>query len=418
MRTSWPALASVVVVGAAAAQSTALVDAVTGAPAVGVELALPFAYVLLSPLSRVLDALSLFSIPQHIAAALTSLVAAVAWTWWSGRAEGPPRQLALRGGRAAALALLGLAATIVAAAGAPRPMAALRAAAPDEVRVDFHSHTTESHDTRESFDFEANREWHAASGFDVAYVADHIVREGTKLADPPAGVARAGDGTVLLTAREARHLGMDIIILGFAADDSALVNERRWLQPGRLVNGRMPLSIAAIPGPLADLEPEALDQPPWVVGIEVSDGAPRGLAQLDRERDELVALADRLGIVLVSGSNLHGWGRTAAAWTLVSVPGWRELAPAALGARIEEALRLGADAPVRVVERWRPRPGSALGVAVTVPWTVGGTVAGLTWPERLAWLGWIWGLALLPALLRRRAAPPMPVPSAELLGAR
>src|SRR5687767_10349140 len=112
MKRAGAALASIAVLGAAAAPWAPLVDAVTGSPAEGVELTLPLAYVVLSPLNRLLDTLSLFSTPQLVTTLLTCLAIALGWALWSGRgvagagAAGSLRRLARRGGLACALTLL------------------------------------------------------------------------------------------------------------------------------------------------------------------------------------------------------------------------------------------------------------------------------------------------------------------------
>ena len=392
-----PSLISAGVLASSAVPQPSLVHALTNERAVGVHLSLPPAYMLFSPLSRFLDTLSLLSTAQHLVVVLTCLGVVAGWA--AVARPGPLLRRARRAAVASCAALLLLLAAYTASAALPRPMAALEAEDADVVRVDFHSHTSQSHDARDSFDEERNRAWHRAGGFDLAYVADHVsVTEAVGDPDPAGNPGRAGEGTSLLVAKEARYHGMYTVVLGLSEADRALIDSRRWLLPGALRAGRTPVSIAAMPGPLEDLTAAARDQEPHFVAVEVSNGAPRAFAQLDRERAALIARADALGLRLVSGSNLHGWGLTVPAWTLVTVPGWRDLPPDSVGVRVEAALSSTDPAATRVVERWRPRATDAVSLALTAPWALAQTLGALTVPERLAWVGWIWMLAGLAEL--------------------
>ena len=71
------------------------------------------------------------------------------------------------------------------------------------------------------------------------------------------------------------------------------------------------------------------------MAVEANDASPRGLRQSKRDRAQILALADSLDLALVAGSNNHGWGRTAAAWTLIRIPGWQRMSPASLETAIE-----------------------------------------------------------------------------------
>src|SRR6185437_12577927 len=55
----------------------------------------------------------------------------------------------------------------------PRPMAQLIVTRSDAITVDFHSHTQYSHDGRPGWSAADVRDWHAAAGYDAAYVTDH-----------------------------------------------------------------------------------------------------------------------------------------------------------------------------------------------------------------------------------------------------
>src|SRR5690606_27206171 len=109
-----------------------------------------------------------------------------------------------------------------------------------------------------------------------------------------------------------------------------------------------------------------------VEAIELLDGDPRGLAQSDREWAHIMRLADSLDVALVSASNLHGWGSTAASWNLMRIPGWRTMSPEEVGARIEWMIRHERRGAVEVVTYRRPSPAgggrlAAVGSSVALP---------------------------------------------------
>ena len=366
------------------------------------RLVLPAAYVALAPLCDVYDALSLLTARQHLAvfAWLAALIAGrrIARYVAARRTSG----VKVERGAAVEARALGLAtAAVVAfyACGAlvARPMAALRLADRDELALDVHSHTAASHDGRRGFDAEENRRWHAAAGFDAAYITDHREYAGAE-AGARGNPAHAGDGTVLLPGIETRDGGEHVNVLGVVARDSVDVRGDLDLAALRRASARErgspPLTLLTAPVRRLGALPASLP----IDAVEAIDGAPRGLAFTRVRLPALVDLARRRGARLVAGSDLHGWGRTAAAWTVVRVPGWRALTPAALDVAVRGALR-DPDA-VRVVARTSPPP--PLGAAwIVAPAAVGWhMLAAATAAERGAWLLWAWIPWL--AIARRR----------------
>ncbi|MEP6905416.1 MAG: hypothetical protein ABI875_04990, partial [Gemmatimonadales bacterium] len=235
--------------------------------------------------------------------------------------------------------------------------------------------------------------WHRSAGFDVAYISDHNSFTGAEVARRT-NPARAGDGTVLLSAFEGRYLlTFEIFLSLTSADSVALMDWRRWISDGNLRSGRVPASVVALPSPLQDVQASGRDGPPHISAIEIVDGSPRGFGQRDREGSVIVRRADSLGLALVVGSNNHGWGWVAPGWALVSVPGWRSLSSDSVAGAIERTIRVSPRASVRVVERRRPTA-TGFGLAFTVPVLIVQTVRALTLPERLVWLAWIWAIAL------------------------
>ena len=365
----------------------AVKDASTGAALQGVSLDLPTAYVLTSPLSRTLDALTLLSNQQSIATFVTVAVIAIlclafsqkskTWKWWTARV---------------ALLVAIMAAVEGAVAFLPRPMARLHVADPNVVVVDFHSHTGASHDVRKSFGVEDNRDWHASAGFNAAWITDHVKFDAA-VAARSKNPERAGDGVSLLTGVEGRyHKIMSTIMLGLDERDTALLNKRGNLLEGSPSRGSGPYTIVALPNRNLDsVTLASLDSVPHFAAIDLIDAAPRGLGQFDREELRIRNLAAQLQLKLVAASNNHGFGRAAAAWNLIGIPGWQNLAPEQLATLIEERIRQRSPG---IVMRTRPRTHDA-SLPFTLPVIAYQTLGSLTFPERISWLVWIWGLSFL-----------------------
>jgi hypothetical protein len=380
-----------------------VVSVVTGAPVAGVGLRYPPAYVMLAPWCDVMDALTGLSLRQHVVVLCLLFAAFVLWRLFRLlRPVAPGR----RGFLLTAMIEVGwVVAFLVALVGfyaagvlVPRPMARLHVDDPDVVVVDFHSHTAMSHDGRKSFTARRNRAWHRRAGFDVAYITDHdSIRAALEAnrRNPP----RAGDGTLLFPGREVVYRGMHVVVLG--------TYDPRTRASGDDSCGSWPIVIGTIPGNL-DRVPAAQCPGPehggGVAAIEILDAAPKGLDQSDRDRGRILHIADSLDLAVVGDSDNHGWGSTAAGWSLVRIPGWRSMTPDSLNAAIKGTIRSRGRQAVQVVALRRPRePG--LWAAVLPMVMPPRLVSGLTRLQRLVWLVWIgaavWGWS---AWLRRRKA--------------
>jgi hypothetical protein len=348
-----------------------------------------------------MDVLGCLGFTEQVAVAVTIVLLFAAWRFGTRRGAGKS-QTWLRTELIVWALFAGVAAAYVGVALlVGRPMALLEVQDPDTAVADFHSHTSRSHDGRHGFTAERNRAWHAAAGFDVAYITDHHVWG--RYRNP----RTAGDGTVLLSGAELRLAHAHILVLGDADRYADLVDTRpRRLLPERFVCVEStPPPVVIIPLPvvperIAPLVRAACDT---VLGIELHDSEPWGIDQLRAEHDDLRAVADRYGFVMVSGTNIHGWGRVATAWTLLRIPGWRGMAPPELGAAIERVLRSHGPGEVRVVERAVADPGSSFArLALTLPTATLFLFRTLQAPERLAWLAWAWGGGWLALALRYR----------------
>ena len=369
----------------------------------------PFSYQIIAPLSDLLDILTFLTPAQYwgilwmIAA---GFVAYATVTWSSDRSRATRRHV-LRNGLRFVVALVGLGELILVAR---RPMASLVLQDPDLLAVDFHSHTSASHDGRAGFDAEQSRAWHSSAGFDAAYVTDHRTIEGAVSGDR--GNPRfAGAGTVLLPGVELRDGDEHPILIGVDPLRTRITSAN-W-QPTVVEpdHGKTPpVLLLSLPGDILRIPFEMTNGLVKVVGIEMSDGSPRGIAQGSRDHDAILELARKTRLATVSASDNHGWGRAAAAWSVMRIPGWREMTPSELDVAIRRTLIDEGPRAVQIVaRRTAPVPDTIAGASLS------GFAVGLlmlrtmTIADRISWIAWTCAVC---ALLTLR------VPQRKRFGAR
>ena len=409
----WLALAAVVLLALSAAWTIDPIrDAATNGAVPEVTLDRSGGYLLIAPISAILDTITLLTVRQHVALVLTVALVWGAW-WWFTRRE---RDLAVSSKRRAVLvasragvALATIVGVYVVALLVPRPMAALQKDNLAILTVDFHAHTKYSHDGRWNWEAEDVRRWHRKSGFDVAYISDHRSFDGARegWANNP---TQSGTETILLPAIEAVWKGEHVNVLD--ADrmyrgilDAALRDvDTEALTLASMVPGNEPVLIETIPGDLSKVSPAKGRGTPGVRAIEVVDGAPRGLAQTRQQRARILDIADSANIALVAGSDHHGWGHTASAWTLLVLPGWRAVPPEEVSKAISATLRTGGRGATKVVERYVADTDDPVLVPFTAPLVTWGMLRTLSVDERVAWFAWIAVLVLLARVrtMRRR----------------
>jgi hypothetical protein len=357
-------------------------------------------YVAFAPWCDVLDNLTLMSVSQHIAFLLTLFAAYLLWRLARTRFSSTTFPLEIVKGLASVAIVLGVYAIGLLM---PRPMASLELLQRDALAVDFHSHTSASWDGRSTFSPERNRSWHRKAGFNAVYISDHGTLAGViegEIRNP----RTAGEGTAILPAVEIRCEGQHIVILGATIHEgigdcassitpasSAAESFGRWESEGMI-------TLLTIPGRLS-----ATHSMPVSQGIEIADGAPRALDQMKEDSSLIRDIAKLENLALVSGSNNHGWGSTAVAWSIMTIPDWRSLTPAALDAAIRARIRTTRAASVFVLERRRVTPASsAIGLATTLPAVAWNMFRTLSVAERISWLVWTWTLALVIPLAGQR----------------
>ena len=357
----------------------------------GLHLKAPPSYIVLAPLYSLWDGAAMLSLTRLEGFVLGLALLFVVWR--VARAVNR-RRLALRDElRALVGAVVLLLLFIGGGLLSHRPMLRLEGQGPNLAAVDFHSHTSASHDVRGTamagYDTEKNLQWHLRAGFDAAFVTDHNSTEGLVPVDVPVALCRG---------REVSAWRAHIVLLGGDLDSVRGPYRRDWsgllqlLADADTTYGS--LSVASIPeyerhhwGRLDSLVEGGLD------GFEIVNASPKANELSQARRDSVIDLARRSGSFVVGVSDHHGWGATSMVWSLVSVPGW-EVEPDRLCRGVVDALQAGFPA-VRVVERHRLRADAWWPLWLTPLGLLWETWRGMGWHLTVAWLCWIWSLWLV-----------------------
>jgi hypothetical protein len=350
------------VLAAAFVSLPGVVDVLTGAPPGDAELVRPTGYVLLAPLSNTLDALTFLSLDRAKALLVTWMVLLFGL---GALRRGSGRRRLLRA-ILGALIPVGFA---VAAVLLPRPVPRLMTLERAVSVLDFHSHTQASHDGRHGWTLDRVAAWHAAQGFQAAYITDHN--------KPSPG---STDAVIpLLPGVEWSVYRQHIVALGAVAPlDLAPFS---YDTPGMLglfdaVHVQGALAIASLPEYWVNHR-EDLEQfvTAGVDGFEVVNCAPKALAFPTSARGDVIDMARHHDLLVTGASDNHGWGRVTCVWNL-SIAGAHGFASNHVVAR-PLALQQG-DLP-------------ALSAGWSQFWLMFRTIS---WPERISWLTWIALLAI------------------------
>jgi hypothetical protein len=407
----WLALVTIALLALSAAFAIDPIrDATTGGTTTDATLNRSAGYLLLAPVSAILDTITLLTVRQHVALVLTLLLGWAAWWWWTRRERdlaAEPSRRAVRVASRIGIALVLIVGVYAVAVLVPRPMASLETNSPAVLAVDFHTHTKYSHDGRWNWEVDDVRRWHRKAGFDVAYITDHRTFDGARegWANNP---SQSGTETLLLPAIEVVWKGEHVNVLDADRMYRGIIDaplrdiDDEALRLASLVPGNEPVLIETIPGDLSKVLTAKGRGTPGVRAIELIDGAPRGLAQSRQQRARILDIADSANIALVAGSDHHGWGHTAAGWTLLLIPNWRAAPPEEVSRAIAATLRSGGRGSTKVIERYVANTDEAALVPFTVPLVTWGMFRTLSTDERVVWVAWIAALMLLARVRRVR----------------
>ncbi|HYC51030.1 MAG TPA: hypothetical protein VEB19_07980 [Gemmatimonadaceae bacterium] len=392
-RIPWiPALITLAVVISSAAAVRPVRDAATMQEISEAFLVRPIGYVAIAPFSNVFDLITLLSVRQHIAMFLGLIVLFTAWRITRAIRGASGRSHV----KATAIAFVAFVLTYVTAVLLPRPMAYLVSQDANVIRVDFHSHTSGSKDAAGWFSVERNRDWHRNGGYDAAFITDHATvaaAERGLVGNPRAGL----DSVVLLQGIEATWAGEHIALLGAERTYKGLLTPNlRDVDPEAVnfasaVATREPVIVWNHAKALNKLPPASGPGTAGIRAMEISNGSPANMDKIRPKRAAIVAFANKYDLALTTGTDSHGWGRTAPNWTLMRPLRWRGLTGDELALRIERVIREGGFQATRVVERVVADPGaSTFALALTVLAAPARMLTTLSTDERVMWLVWTW----------------------------
>lgn len=334
-----------------------LTDAVTGAPPGDATLVRPFWYLVLAPLSNVLDALTFLSLERAKYLLATWLVVLAVVGGLQG--EGWRGRVTRAAGYPLVFVLLAAAAVL-----APRPVPYLVSSDPDVTIVDFHAHTEASHDGRRGWSVDDLARWHAAQGFQASYVTDHNAVFNRHVIAP----------IRLLPGAEWSVYGQHVVALGETEPlDPARYSRDTPAMLGIFANlhALNALGIASIPEYWESHRDDlGLFVAEGVDGFEIVNCAPKAIGFTPAARAEVVALAESHDLLLTGASDNHGWGKVTCVWN-VSHPESHGFAANHVIAR-----------PLAMAQGESP----AWTAAATQPWLM---LRSLDIPERVSWLTWI-----------------------------
>lgn len=370
VRSQWAALLlSALVLTGALWSFPPLVDAVTGALPGEAEMVRPFLYVVLAPLSNLLDTLTFLSLPRAIVFVVVWTLVLSVWAAWR---PAPWWRRAIRAAGGAVVVWGLVAATVL----APRPVPYVHAVGSGLTILDYHAHTNSSHDGRSGFGAAQVAAWHAAQGFDATYVTDHNI------------VFSLPIETVipLLPGVEWSVHRQHIVALGPVRD----IDRARYsgTTPNMLgifaeLHRQGALGLASLPE-YWDNHREDLEQfiTAGVDGFEIVNCSPKGLEFSRAARRSIIELAAPNDLLVVGASDNHGWGRVTCVWNAsrTGLGGFR-------------ANRVLAR-PVALAQG----DGAAWTAPVSQLWLM---FRSLDWDERASWLTWIALITIYRAIPRR-----------------
>lgn len=372
-----------------------LQDAVTLAPVTDFHLNYPLIYLVFEPIFGLADALTLGVLWQTVIFILCFIASLLFVKGWG-----------MRFFLFSAFMLFTAWAVLI-----PRPMAWITADDPENLVVDFHSHTQTSHDGRAFFTMEANAQWHRQQGFNASFLTNHKSVTPTK-------------SSFSLAGEEVSLYKMSFIVLSpkTSVDSRPYSSDPSLIEPFiKEMHERGLLVIGVLPYYWMNYwtgQPNVEDFIRWGIdGFEISNGHPRGMNFPFQDRQKLLALCRKYNLIFNGVSDNHGYGSAAPCWSVVRLPGWRSLSTSELEATIVTHLAKNRFSAVRVLERPRFRPANRFELAFSPIGIAFVYARSLSWPQTISWVLWIWCLTFLLEFLKlrrnlRRAA--VSVPAGEI----
>ena len=269
--------------------------------------------------------------------------------------------------------------------------------------ADLQSHTLGSHDALIRAGY--NLRWHAQRGYDVVGITEHEDPRGSFYAEQLS--AQEGGPLVIPSVEMVSEFGGFVLGMGLKPGQPLLMGRRsqqgytRYFADNLRQDHQGALISLAWLLKAEDIEPLA------DAGVDAFELMNAGHPDIpDSVRNELLRLEREGRVRLVSSTDWHGWGGNSRTWTLLRLPGSRELPRQQQVDAVVRLLREGEREEVVPVVAGYQGEVSTLRVILS-PLVESARYAAELSPDRL--LGWwLWALVLwlLGQRLRAAALPP------------
>ncbi|MBN1445844.1 MAG: hypothetical protein JW957_07030 [Candidatus Omnitrophica bacterium] len=277
----------------------------------------------------------------------------------------------------------------------PLPKYRLTSDKPGEVFVDLHSHTFFSHDGIVTS--ERSLSWHLNCGFEGWALTEHDwIGHGPVEQEE---LLRAESiGAAVIPAQETRFKGVYLNLLGI---EEAVDKKKFETMEGLISAVHSRGGAVVVPhywsGEKPQLSPTELAEA-GVDGFEIAGNSSVPLSQESRE--ELIGICRREGLVMVSGSNWHGWQNFCNVWTGFEAQGWGQMDNASRKKEVIDALKKREAGRFRALEyRREVRPGGYFFEPFTGFFFYYRSLD--AW-QRLSWLFWAAAIFILARRIRNR----------------
>lgn len=264
--------------------------------------------------------------------------------------------------------------------------------------ADLQSHTLGSHDALIRADY--NLQWHAQRGYDVVGITEHDDPRGSFYAEQLS--EQQGGPLVIPGVEMVNDVGGFVLGMGLKPGQPLLLGRRSEKDYTRHFAGNLRQDHQGALISLAWLL-KAEDIEPLVdAGVDAFELINAGHPDIpDSVRNEMLRLEREGRVRLVSSTDWHGWGGNSRTWTLLRLPGTRELPRQQQVAAVVRLLREGERDEVIPVAAGYQGEVSTLRLLFS-PLVESARYAAELSPLRLAgW--WLWGLGLWWLIGRLRA---------------
>ncbi|HPG41740.1 MAG TPA: hypothetical protein PLP19_20800 [bacterium] len=260
---------------------------------------------------------------------------------------------------------------------------------PDQVLVNFHSHTWYSHDGLASP--QRVMQWHKRNGYQAFFLTEHNHHANTLELVERQRRAELAAEPLLLCGQE--YSGSNhILLLGLTRDFITKdMPDSTAMDSAQAHNG-----VAVIAHWFADKRrPASYYIENGAQGFEIANQA-EGIRVEDEDFHAMVDPSRERNLLMLGGADYHGYGSVAYTWNALHIPGWRQMDTESRRAAIMDILRQRDHAKITVLV-YKDRESFPRRLVWLSPvFTLGGYLRSLSPIQAASWFLWmtlVWALA-------------------------